>query len=335
MKKILSLACILILISGCNTNNYNANSLKSIGALVENESTTRLTSADYEQEATAIIERGKSRLRDLLPNVINGQINLYKTTLEDIEAQAVLTLSYEESADNINAIRDNALQSLLKDELQVNAVYYEVVNELSMLNEHYSIVTDTTLIDYFDAQPFVLAEDVLVKIDELLGEEKGRLVRESRNVKFTLATYLLAFIPAVGQISKVVEVIIEKAKNIAEAAGTVKETIGVVSNGINLPLKTKVADYVFKELDDPNIVRDASRAIRSEGFPESASMIYNIVDNKQLKQTASYFKSIDNKLPGRIGDFSDGILTQPIGQLRKMMQENTARIENNTSTALN
>ena len=47
-----------------------------------------------------------------------------------------------------------------------------------------------------------------------------------------------------------------------------------------------------------------------------------VIGGASLGYTIEHFKSNENKIEGRIGDFSDGIITQPIANLRKLMKIN-------------
>lgn len=66
------------LLLGCKKNTDNINSLRTIGTTTEVESNIILNTSNYKNDATKIIEVGKGKLRDLLPNIIEGQIELYK-----------------------------------------------------------------------------------------------------------------------------------------------------------------------------------------------------------------------------------------------------------------
>lgn len=308
----------VFLFTNCKDNLDNIEALKHIGTTSIIESNDALNKSNYEADATNIIEDGKKKLRDLLPNVIQGQIELYKTTLIKIDYQSVLSHSYEESILEINEIRKITTDSLLIDELRVNEIYYETINELSLLNQKYIDCHAYELNDFYEVEPFILAEDVIVKIDELVIDEEKRSEREKRNNQISLATNLIFILPGVGQISGILG-------NVAKNARNIRNSIGPNNMTKNL-FKTKIASLFINPISNPRkriqMTSTTLYSAKEYAMNKSIKSGTQFIDNKELQKSASFFKSPDNKQPGRIIDFTDGVLTQPIANLRRIMKEN-------------
>ncbi|RLJ67463.1 hypothetical protein CLV86_0966 [Lacinutrix venerupis] len=314
------------LLFGCKKNTDNINSLKSIGTTTEIELNHILNTSNYKNDATKIIEAGKIKLRDLLPNVIEGQIELYKKTLTQIEYQSLLSHSYEESIVEINLIKQITTDSLLSDELRVNKIYYETINELSILNQKYADYNNLDLNDFYEAKPFILAEDVIFKIDELVIDEKQRIKREKRNNNLSLASNLFFILPGVGQISGILGKVAQNARSLRNNIGTKNMTSKI--------FKEKIAPLFINKISNSKkriqLTSTALYSTKETILNKSISSGTEYIDNKEINKTASFFKSPDNEQPGRIIDFTDGILTQPIANLRRIMKENIEIMNKNS-----
>lgn len=309
----------------CRKNSNNINALKTIGTTTEIESNNVLNPSNYKDDASKIIEVGKNKLRNLLPNVIKGQIELYKTTLTKIEYQSVLAHSYEESMTEINKIGNITIDSLLIDELRVNKIYYETINELSILNQKYAVYYGMNLNDFYEAKPFILAEDVILKIDEIVIDEGKRIKREARNNQLSLASNLVFILPGVGQISGILGKVAKNARDMRNNIGAKNMTTKIFND--------KVAPLFINKISNPRkrIQLTSTTLYSAKDYALSKSLINGteFIDNKELQNAASLFKSPDNKQSGRILDFTDGVLTQPIANLRRIMQENVEILNTN------
>lgn len=326
ITKLITKFIFCALLFGCKNNTDNINSLKSIGTTTEIELNDILNTSNYKNDATKIIEAGKSKLRDLLPNIIEGQIELYKKTLTQIEYQSLLSHSYEESLIEINLIRKITTDSLLNDELKVNAIYYETINELSILNQKYADYNGLNLNDFYEAKPFILAEDVIFKIDELVMDEKERVKREKRNNNLSLASNLVFILPGVGQISGILGKVAQNARSFRNNIGAKNMTSKIFKDKIAPLFINKISNSKKRIQLTSTSVYSAKEAILNKSITSGTEFI----DNKEIHKTASYFKSPDNKQPGRIIDFTDGILTQPIANLRRIMKENIEVMNKNS-----
>lgn len=326
--RIINLLIIIlsVIFFGCKNNSDNINSLKTIGTTTEIELNNVLNTSNYKNDATKIIEAGKSKLRDLLPNVIEDQIELYKTTLTKIEYQSLLSHTYEESKIEINLIRKITTDSLLNDELRVNKVYYETINELSILNQKYTNYNGLNLNDFYDVKPFILAEDVIFKIDELVIDEKKRIKREKRNNQLSLASNLVFILPGVGQISGILG-------KVAQGARSFRNNIGA-KNMTSKIFKDKIAPLFINKISNSKkriqLTSTSIYSVKEATLNKSITSGTEFIDNKEIHKTASFFKSPDNKQPGRIIDFTDGVLTQPIANLRRIMKENIEIMNKNS-----
>ncbi|MDX6748153.1 hypothetical protein SHK09_15250 [Polaribacter sp. PL03] len=315
-----------VLFFSCKNNSDNINSLKTIGTTTEIELNNVLNTSNYKNDATKIIESGKSKLRDLLPNVIEDQIELYKTTLTKIEYQSLLSHTYEESKIEINLIRKITTNSLLNDELKVNKIYYETINELSLLNQKYTNYNGLKLNDFYEAKPFILAEDVIFKIDELVIDEKKRIKREKRNNQLSLATNLVFILPGVGQISGILGKVAQSARSLRNNIGAKNMTSKIFKDKVAPLFINKISNSKKRIQLTSTSIYSAKEAILNKSISSGTEFI----DNKEIHKTASFFKSPDNKQSGRIIDFTDGVLTQPVANLRRIMKENIEIMNKNS-----
>lgn len=327
--KSLKVSCLLIfviIIYSCNNESSNVNALKSIGASSDERIDYEILSSEtYRSEALSIIESGKRRLKDLLPNVVEGQMKMYEKTLLEIEAQPIKTLSFQDSNSEIQRVKNDALDSLLIDELRVNQVFYETINELTLLNLKYN-KSDSTIVfqDYYDTKPFILAEEVVEKMEELLFDEKERIKREDQDNYISAAAALTSFIPLAGIAAKLATVASKmKALKKAMPANTIaskflkEKVLPTITNQISNHTKRVTLEAQARLI--PGKAINGAKYVMNKDFSE--------VNQKEIQKTALDFKSPDNELPGRIKDFSDGVITQPIANLRLMMKQNVSILE--------
>ncbi|MDO6803948.1 hypothetical protein Q4595_15970 [Wenyingzhuangia sp. 1_MG-2023] len=330
MKKTIGILLIINLLFSCKKEKENINSLKHVGSSFNSKKTKFSKNEAYEKEAVQIIEKGKSRLQNLLPNIINNQISLIKDTFNKTKNSSIRSITLNETDIDIRSIKTYTLDSLINSELKVNKVYFQIINELSILNEKFKKDNSIKLKDYYDIKPFILAEDVLTKIDELITDENQRIEIEKRKKNISLCTSVVAFLPGISGVSKILE-------KVATTARFARRNIkpGTLTNDV---FRNKIAPLFINKISNKtkrNIIEGGiNHSIKNQLKNSASSLLNNLksIDPESIEKTYDYFKSNDNQIRGRIGDFSDGILTQPIANLRKIMKENCKIISENSFT---
>jgi hypothetical protein len=327
---ILTLALSLV---QCKSKNEDTSAMETIGS-VENEVTdkeVRFTLDEYKRRSKQIIENGKKILQRSLPNSINKQLQIIKTTLYDVEGQSLASLSYSETNLNIELVQARSFDYLLTEELKINQIYYEIVNELVLLNDEYfnywaSLDTPIEFVDYYEVTPIILAgEDVLMKIDELIQDEDERSNDENNDMIVGIGVSLITLIPGTSLAIKVLQGV-KKGAQVAKNATLIAENgtrISKITSKVLNQKTGKIFTKALSNLEKRSKIAKNLNTVRNVGL--AGEVVYNVapfVGGASLGYTISHFKSAENKIEGRIGDFSDGILSQAIGQLRKISSSN-------------
>lgn len=204
--------------------------------------------------------------------------------------------------------------------MRVNQVFYETIGELSVLNEKYISKNPTlVLADYYETKPFILAEEVVIKMEELIFDEKDRVKRQAQKDNLSLALAVASIIP-VGAITAKVGTVVNKLRTLKKGIDATEDTTKFLA---------KVTEGFKAQIDKHNDLIEKSKTVVHKskylanyiGKRTYHDQIENI-DQKVIHKTTIDFKSPDNKLPGRILDFSDGVISQPIANLRLMMKQN-------------
>ena len=320
IKKV-SFIIILYTLISCNGNSVeNQNHIKSLKIEESVNQKNAYTISEYNSRAKEIIENGKSKLEVLMPVIIHNQIDLYKDALLRIEHQYLLTYSYSESLSNINAIRNETMDSLLINELKVNKIYYETINNLSILNQTYSKRYNIEFQDYYNVAPFILADDVLSKINELILDDEYRKKNIKRSRIIDIGLFIINLIPGIGQVTRVIA-------DVAIYLRHLKKSIKATNMASKI-LKDKFIPVLYNRISnkEKRIRLSSETSYKAKTYISDAIVGYsnsnNFLNNKKLKKINNIFRSPNNKLLGRIGDFSDGVLTQPIANLREIKKDN-------------
>lgn len=288
---------------------------------------TTLSAETYSAEALKILEEHKKNLKTLLPQMIIAEVEIYKKTLDQIEKKSAKAYTLDETNLLINLERNGAGLSILNKEIELNQTYFQLFNELSLLNLKYkNVLTEKEFIDFYDAGPIVLAEEVMIKIDELVKDEKIRIIAENRKENIDLALTFVAIIPGAASCKGILGGITQGAKAFKYGIELPKSA-GLLSKTTKKIMNDKVANFVSKTFNNDAIRTKASYI----GFlPVGEKLVVGGV--KKLSsylppdQVGEMFKVLENKINGRIGDFSDGILAVHIQRVRDIIKGNTAMI---------
>lgn len=305
-------------------------------SLLENEVVvdTTLTAETYSADALKIMEEHKKGLKTLLPQMILAEVEIYKKSLEEIEKKPATTYSLEETVFAINRERQNAGVGILEKELELNQTYFQLFNELSLLNEKYkNAFIDKEFTDFYDAGPIVLAEEVLLKIDELVKDEKKRIVleeQENRMENISAAIMIASVFPGVALAKDILKNVTVAAKAIRRG-NELRKNATLTTKIANALMNKKMAVAIsstFKNEVKRNKLADISGNISKGKILINSTAVSYTVGDKYLshEQASEVFKVVENKINGRIGDFSDGILAAHMQRVRDIIKGNSANL---------
>jgi hypothetical protein len=329
---ILFLATCLVL--GCSDKKQEREENTIGSSILKNEVVvdTTLTAETYSAEALKIMEEHKKGLKTLLPQMILAEVEIYKKTLDQIEKKPAQTYNLDETNLSINLERYNAGESIIEKEIELNQTYFQLFNELSLLNEKYkNVILDKNFTDFYDAGPIVLAEEVMIKIDELVKDEKIRIVAENRKENIDLALTFVAIIPGAASCKGILGGITQGAK--------------AYRTGIDLPKSAGFLAKTTKKLMNAKVANFVSKTLKNDAIRTKVSYLgYVPLGEKVIvgggKKVSSYlppdqageiFKILENKINGRIGDFSDGILSVHMERVRSIIKDNSVKLSENSA----
>lgn len=313
IKTVLALGISLAFIQ-CSSPSERADAFKSLGskankAVVSEE--LLFTPQNYKLEALEILERGKRRIKDTLPLMIKNQLQLHIFQLEEFSKQPLLTYTLTETEERKREILMEMNSKMIDNEFAINKIYYEIGNELTLLNYRYvNYFTKQQQkfqpIDYFEVSPFVFGPDIERKFDELYAEIRtNKRANQAADITIEAATY----IPALSYLKAVKPALL--------AARTSKASMGsnILSLGI-LQSETK------------GLIAAARQKMQEKMSLEGLSDGSRSLTNREIRSSLNKFQIIKSQVDKRIGDFSDGIISQPVGQLRKIIEKNTEEVAN-------
>ncbi|MFT5251119.1 MAG: hypothetical protein ACI87N_000090 [Flavobacteriales bacterium] len=288
---------------------------------------TTLTAETYSTEALKIMEEHKKNLKTLLPQMILAEVEIYKKTLDQIEKKSAQTYNLDETNLSINLERFNAGVSIIEKEIELNQTYFQLFNELSLLNAKYkNVFIDKEFIDFYDAGPIVLAEEVMIKIDELVKDEKIRVEIENDKENLDMALTFVTIIPAASSCKGILGAITQAAKA-HKARIALPASAGFLAKNTKKLMNDKVADFVAKTFKN-DVIRTKVSYL---GYVPLGEKVIVGGGEKALSylppdQAGEMFKVLENKINGRIGDFSDGILAVHMQRVRDIIKGNSAKI---------
>tara|TARA_R110002012_G_scaffold55398_4_gene141398 strand:- start:47699 stop:48646 length:948 start_codon:yes stop_codon:yes gene_type:complete len=295
------------------------------------DSQISFSSREYNDRATKIINDGKRKLQRSIPNSINNQIGIIENTLYDIQEQPLMSFSYEETNMRVGQVQAKSIDYLLVEEIKTNQIYYEIVNELVLLNDQYfnhwqDLGKTIEFEDYYEVTPIIIAgEDVLSKIDELIKDEEKRDSKEDRDLAVGVGISLITCIPGTAAAMKTLESI-KKGAQFAKNSLLVAKSTNSITRITSKVLNEKTASVfttALSNVEKRNKLAINLNRVRTAGV--AGEVTYNVapfVGGASLGYTIAHFKSEENKIEGRIGDFSDGIISQAIGRLRNILIQN-------------
>jgi len=327
-------ACLIL---SCKEKGSNEETMSTISSsLIEKEDQSKndfseLSVENYELEAIQILEKGKKRLQVALPITIESQVDLYEETLKKFSEQAVSSRSLDETADNIIDFEAEMLLQMMEDEVKLNKVYFDIVFELEELNKKYAECLDPQgeilfFENYHNSPSIVYSVDIFGKVTEFVNSDAAYQNGKFRGVLFDAFGLLgigMSFIPNPLKAAGPVVSFVAKGGNIvndrvmeAQAGVPIPTTISRANNALQNPVEREKLKNELKaklHLATEDYLRNPANKHLSAAEYESARR---------------EFSGFGNRLKGRIGDFSDGIITQPIGHLRNLIEQNVKILKN-------
>ncbi|MBU2060319.1 MAG: hypothetical protein KKH44_00520 [Bacteroidetes bacterium] len=225
---------------------------------------TTLSAETYSAEALKILEEHKKNLKTLLPQMIIAEVEIYKKTLDQIEKKSAKAYTLDETNLLINLERNGAGLSILNKEIELNQTYFQLFNELSLLNLKYkNVLTEKEFIDFYDAGPIVLAEEVMIKIDELVKDEKIRIIAEEKKERIDLALNFVAVIPGASACKGILGGITQGAKAFKYGIELPKSA-GFLAKKTKDVMNRKVANFVSKTFNN-DAIRERTSLVAGYG----------------------------------------------------------------------
>lgn len=285
-----------------------------------------LSAESYSNEALKILENHKKELKSILPQMILDEISEYKNTLIEIEKTPAKAFSLEETNQLIQIEGINTGNRLFKKSILLNQHYFKLFNELSILNIKYNIDNKIVFKDFYDAGPIVLSDEVLDKIDELIKDEKIRVEIENNDKIKGYAFTALTVISTITGHSQNKEKLMNLTRGLKAAKNSIilEKSPSMLAKYTSKFLDKDLAVYTAKKLNNQKL-RD--KVADNSALIGATSSILGGLKTIQTNKPLQSFKNIENKMSGRIGDFSDGILSVHMQSVRDIIKLNAGMIK--------
>lgn len=339
MRKFYLLAFfVAFLCFSCKKEEANEKTISTISSSLvkyENDSIadfSELSVSNYELEALQILEKGKKRLQVAIPITIEEQVDLYEETIRKFSEQAISSMSLNETTDKIIDVEAEIVLEMMEDELRLNKVYYDIVYNLEELNKKYADLLDPQggrilLEDYHNSPSIVYSFDIMEKITEFVNSEAAFQNGKNRSTLLSVLTYIghgIRYIPlphaqALGY----------GLTGLAMSGDVVNDR--VMENQAGVPIPT-IISRMNSALQNPEEREKLKTDLKSKLHLANEDHIENPTNKylsaSEYESARREFSGFGNRVKGRIGDFSDGIITQPIGHLRNLIGKNVKVLAN-------
>lgn len=301
---------------------------------------------NYNAIGIALIEREREELQLTLGKIIKEQVGVYRKLIDEWEIKKIYATSQNEYNNYLVQENEKALDSLIAKDIYINLVYFKLIEKLENLNTNYSKEFDIPLEElksFYDLDKIILSDEVSRKIQELIKDDKKRtekLVKETRNEVALLGLDMaLRAIPVGGEITRSTINSIstglkyaKQGKSLAEGAATItKISYGAAETIKKNNIGSKVINSVINKLSNETKRIEMATTLTKSAKKNISSMIsgssiqaYDYLNSRSinLSKTREQFKVIENKIEGRIGDYSDGILTVHLQDIREKIKYN-------------
>lgn len=321
----------MITFFGCSKKKDNT-PLDSIGSsFVKSQKFEDLTVENYSHEAQEILEKHKQKLKTILPNLIADEVTIYEKFLIEVEKSPIKNLSYYDTNQYLYQELSNTKNRLMTKEIALNKAYFQLFDELSFLNYKYRLFKSNLVFrDFYDAGPIVLSEEVLIKIDEMVKDEKTRVAIEkkfSTSQNAGIGLNILTTILGASKCGKSLKSITVGAKA-ANNHFFLSSTANLKSKLTYLVLDKNMSQKMSQILSNQN-----KRDFIVERSEKAFLVLSGIKGLNSLREDKIFesFKAINNQINGRIGDFSDGILAVHLQRVGSIMKDNAAKLAENSA----
>ena len=312
---------------GCSDEKEdNLNTVGSSFVVNIAEGTQQFSQETYNQEALQILEKHRKNLKILLPEILSSEVEIYKSTIQEIQKVPVLTYTLKDFNKEVEKIHTEAGVTLIEKEIELNKIYFQLFNELSLLHLKYDSIKKSDFTDYYDAGPIVLSDEVMLKIDELVKDEDTRIALEKARNNKELAFSAITIIPGTSVCKGILGSITQAAKQFKNVEFISQQSIMVkLSHRL---MNQKTASFISKTFKNDKI-RSKVASVGYIGFAGKSTQFVAAKAPLYLSQDESniIYIVIENKINGRIGDFSDGILAVHTQKIRDIIKTNGANIK--------
>lgn len=338
IKKIITMGVIMVLMISCKKDSKNNESLQKGELLDEafgikelNNTNTAIYS-NYLEECDAVIEKHKQRMRATLPTLINNQVNLYKNLLDESAIAELTTLSDKDFQIEVFKRKQEVLEKLMESEISINIEYLDLLNELELVNSKYkSNLADKELLSFYDVPHIILSDEVLFKIQEIVADEiinnSALNQKETADMLIMGTLTLMHYIPEgrVRAVSAGLAFLYMMYENeVLSSIVPEGRAAGFTSDGVKQDLIFDIRQKMKKENVE---ISNTTEPITNKLNKKFANVTENSLiqfDEKDIDYEKAFytFHLISNKLEGRIGDYSDGILSVYLQNVREVVKLN-------------
>lgn len=347
------LLLISILLISCNKKK-SAN--KSDFGIPSEEPNMNFSQDNFSSNSIHFVNYHRKELQEVLPNSIHDILLTYKDLLVEVEKNKIYSTSANEHHKYMLQAQTKAFDSLISKDLAVNSSYSVLLQDLENLNMTYSqryCIPIDSFKSYYSLDKIILSEEVFLKIQDLLKEDEKRIVkikRETRNEMAADGAILalnlipwggfLAQVPAFSKsaITQIHNGVSSASKNkvLAEGAGkiakltftlTQKSGSSKISNDAKNKIVRMISNDAKRTVLSTNLTKSTQR-LAAQNIVMSSKNGYDELSDQQNNQRSprELFKVIENKLEGRIGDFSDGILAVHLQNIREAIKYNQSLV---------
>ncbi|MEC5166907.1 hypothetical protein RCH18_002656 [Flavobacterium sp. PL11] len=326
--KYTALILTTVLLFGCNSKKEDA--IDTIGSsFVTNivDKDIPLSNSTYSNEAIEILEKHRTKLKSFLPQILASEVNIYKNTLIEIEKIPALTYTLAESNLLNDKVRKEAGVTLINKEIELNQTYFELFNELSILNLKYNSLKKDEFEDFYDAGPIVLSDEIMIKIDELVKDEDTRVELEKANNRKEMVFSAILIIPGTSACKGILGGLTQAAKAF-KTGKELSSKSSYLAKGSYQLMNKEVANFISKSFKNDGIRSKVSKLGYVGPVTSATRLVTNNTANYiSAEESTIVFKVIENKINGRIGDFSDGILAVHMQRVRDLIKKNAEKVK--------
>lgn len=330
---------------------------KSLFGIKSENTEIVISPSTYEKNGIQLLANHREDLRNSLPTSIQDILNQYKDLLKKVEKYKIYATSQQDQLNYEHQIQQETFDSLVAKEVLVNLDYTNLIFDLENLNKEYSEkynIPIDSLQSYFELSHISLNEEVFLKINELIVDDKERhdiLAKRERDEKYTdYALIAITMLPMGGPLSKIPEgskkVITQihnginssmKNKALNNGAGEIaKLTYNLSKNAGNSKFingsKKKIINSISNEAKRTSLNTSLVSGLKRKVATVSVITAGNTLNHQKTIKNEDLFKVIENKLEGRIGDYSDGILTVHFQEVRDAVKKNQAIVKRYTKS---